>query len=54
MEGMTFENIHNSSDGIIIIDPKGIIRDFDIASEQIFGFSKEEVINCTLSTLIPD
>lgn len=40
-------------DGMITIDERGIIERFNIAAERIFGYSTEEVLNKSVSMLMP-
>lgn len=46
--------LNNSPDAIVAIDKKGAIKEFNKASEQIFGFTKEEVINKSIVDLWGD
>jgi len=41
-------------DSIIYIDPKGDIRRFNKAAENIFGYKKEEVLGKNVKVLMPD
>ncbi|MGH7451452.1 MAG: PAS domain S-box protein, partial [bacterium] len=40
-------------DGMITIDERGIIERFNTAAERIFGYSTEEVLNKSVSMLMP-
>ncbi|OPX55881.1 PAS domain S-box-containing protein [Oceanospirillum multiglobuliferum] len=41
-------------DGMISIDTKGLVIDFNPAAERIFGYSKSEVIGQNISILMPE
>lgn len=41
-------------DGIIVINQQGIILDFSIPAERIFGYSKDEVLGKNVSMLMPE
>jgi len=43
--------LNNSPNAIIAIDPKGTVKEFNKASEQIFGYTKEEVLNKSVVNL---
>ncbi|MCG7499520.1 PAS domain S-box protein [Vibrio sp. Of7-15] len=45
--------IETAVDGIIIITDKGIIEDFNPASERLFGYKKEQVIGKNIKILMP-
>ncbi|MDH3251546.1 MAG: PAS domain S-box protein [Ignavibacteria bacterium] len=47
-QALTFENI---SDCLIITDLEGIILDWNVAAEKIFGYSKQDVIERDVSLL---
>jgi len=40
-------------DGMIVIDEHGIIRDFSVAAERLFGFQASEVTGQNVSVLMP-
>ncbi|MGZ4989479.1 MAG: PAS domain S-box protein, partial [Methylobacter sp.] len=46
--------IENVADGVITIDPDGIIRSFNPAAEKLFGYSAAETIDCNVSMLMPE
>lgn len=46
--------IENVVDGVVTIDPVGIIRSFNPAAERIFGYSAAEIINRNVSLLMPE
>lgn len=45
--------IENAIDGIITIDDKGIIEHLNPAALELFGYSKEELVGCNVSKLMP-
>ena len=45
--------IENALDGIIVIDGKGIITEFNPTAEAIFGYKKSEVIKQNVKLLVP-
>jgi len=46
--------VDHAVDGIITIDPHGIIHSFNPASETIFGFSADEIIGQNIERLMPE
>jgi len=46
--------VDSAMDGIITVDDKGGITQFNPAAEAIFGRSREEIMGKTLETLFPD
>ena len=45
--------MQNVTDCVITLDKAGVIRTFNAAAEQTFGFRAEEVIDKSISLLIP-
>ena len=45
--------IANTVDGIITIDPKGIIKSVNPAAAQLFGYSPEEIVGEKVNVLMP-
>ena len=45
--------VNTSNDGVITIDDKGIVMDFNPAAQRIFGYGKQEVIGRNISMLMP-
>ncbi len=41
-------------DAMVVIDEKGLVRDFSSAAERMFGWSAREVIGRNVSTLMPE
>ena len=46
--------IDNSVDGIITIDPKGIVQSFSPSAERMFGYNANEVIGENIKMLMPE
>ena len=46
--------LHNIQEGIVSIDPHGIIEDANPAMAEVFGFSPEELIGKSIEPLIPE
>lgn len=46
--------VNTAIDGIITIDHKGIIQECNPAAEQIFGYSREELLGRNISLLMPE
>lgn len=46
--------IHNAMDGIIMINDSGKIQGFNPAAEQIFGYSRQDVIGKNVKLLMPE
>ena len=46
--------LDNVADGIITIDPYGVIRSFNPAATRIFGYGADEVIGQPASVLLPE
>ena len=42
------------SDGVITINPKGVIKSVNIAAEVIFGYQESELLNKNVKMLMPD
>ena len=45
--------VETAADGVITIDEKGIVQDFNAAAQRIFGYSRDEVIGHNISMLMP-
>lgn len=45
--------LETTPDGVITINVQGLVQDFNPAAEQIFGYTKEEVIGHNISMLMP-
>ncbi len=45
--------LENAPDPVVVIDEKGIIQSFNMASVAAFGYSAREVIGCNVSMLMP-
>ena len=46
--------IDTAIDGIVVIDAKGMIREFSPAAEKIFGYRKSEMIGKNVAVLMPE
>jgi len=53
-EARTRTIVETAVDGIITIDSKGIIRDFNHAAETIFGWQSHEVVGNNVNMLMPE
>ncbi|MFC0349316.1 PAS domain S-box protein [Undibacterium danionis] len=53
-EARTRTIVETAVDGIITIDSKGIIRDFNHAAEIIFGWQSHEVVGNNVNMLMPE
>ncbi|MCF6203515.1 MAG: ATP-binding protein [Methylococcaceae bacterium] len=45
--------LHNASDGIISFEPDGTVNTFNLAAQQIFGYSEGEIVKRKIPDLIP-
>lgn len=43
----------NAAEAIIVINERGLITDYNLAAERMFGYSVDETINCNVSMLMP-
>ncbi|QRM90800.1 PAS domain S-box protein [Lacinutrix sp. WUR7] len=54
-DNILFKSIfHSSVEGILVINDSGVIIKANPASEQMFGYNKQELINKTVEDLIPN
>jgi diguanylate cyclase (GGDEF)-like protein/PAS domain S-box-containing protein len=48
-----YENLlSRSSDGIVVLDENGCIADFNRAAQRIFGYSREELLGNSVTTIV--
>lgn len=45
--------IDTAADGVIVINDRGIVTDYNLAASHIFGYTKAEVVGNNLSMLMP-
>jgi PAS domain S-box-containing protein/diguanylate cyclase (GGDEF)-like protein len=45
--------IETAKDGVITIDERGLVHDYNPAAEKVFGFTREEVLGRNISMLMP-
>lgn len=45
--------VDTAKDGFITLDASGLIQEYNRAAEQIFGYTRAEVIGCNVSMLMP-
>ena len=53
-EGRMRAIVDSASDAIVVIDEFGCIQSFNLAAEQIFGYSVQEVLGKNVSSLMPE
>ena len=46
--------INTASHGVITINAQGLMQDFNPAAQQIFGYSRDEVLGRNVSMLMPE
>ncbi len=44
----------SAPDGILIVDPEGVVRDLNPAVEALFGYAREEILGETVEMLLPE
>lgn len=54
MDYLTYQLIfQNANDGIVIINNKGYVQDFNKSAERIFNYTKEEIVGSSINILVP-
>lgn len=46
--------LDHTSDSIILIDLKGMIKEVNLSTEKMFGYKKEELLNKNINILVPE
>lgn len=46
--------LHSASDAVILADDRGLIIDWNLAAQRIFGYAQSEVVRQPLTLLIPE
>jgi PAS domain S-box-containing protein len=59
MTGLEFKNIYeaiyeSAPDGIIVVNERGSIEMVNTRTTSLFGYTKEELIGCSIETLMPE
>jgi len=44
----------SAPDGILVVDPEGVVRDLNPAVEGLFGFAREEILGEAVEMLLPE
>ena len=52
-EGALVELLDAAPDGILLVDANGLIGFVNEAAQQLFGYSREELVGATIETLVP-
>jgi PAS domain S-box-containing protein len=52
-EARLLQIMENASDGIIILDERGIVQSFNVAAQSIFGASAAEIVGTDVRELLP-
>jgi len=46
--------LQSTIDGVLIVDKKGMIRECNLAAEQMFGYTRGELLNTHIERLLPE
>ena len=46
--------METAQDGVIVIDERGLVREFNPAAERLFGYGARELLNTPLTRLMPE
>ena len=53
-DGLAARILDESPDAILICDVDGVVRYWNQGAERVFGFAREEVLDRSLNSIIPE